>query len=42
MKPETLPFGCDTCTMSFSTVKELRRHYEDKHPELIERVIMPI
>ncbi len=39
---EALPFGCDTCTKSFSSAKELTKHYEDRHPDMIEKVIMPI
>jgi hypothetical protein len=37
-----LPFGCDTCAKSFSSAKELTKHYEEKHPDMIEKVIMPI
>ena len=39
---DELPFGCDTCTKSFSSAKELTKHYEEKHPDMIEKVIMPI
>lgn len=33
---------CDLCMLSFGSVKELVRHYGEKHPDMIERVTMPI
>ncbi len=39
---ETLPYSCDSCPMSFASMKELTEHYEEKHPEMIEKIIMPI
>ena len=34
--------SCDECRMAFATVKELVRHYGEKHPAMIEKVTMPI
>lgn len=39
---EELLFGCDTCPQTFASAKELTKHYEDNHPDMIEKVIMPI
>lgn len=33
---------CDSCTLTFGSIKELIRHYKEKHPSLIERVTIPI
>ncbi len=35
-------YSCDSCPLKFSTFKELREHYEKEHPEMIEKVLMPI
>ncbi|HVX02812.1 MAG TPA: hypothetical protein VHA09_06630 [Nitrososphaera sp.] len=34
--------SCGECRMTFATVKELVRHYRDKHPASIEHVMIPI
>ncbi len=39
---EMLLFGCDTCPKKFGSAKELTKHYEEEHPEMIEKVIIPI
>jgi hypothetical protein len=33
---------CDVCQLSFGSVKELVKHYSEKHPAMIERVTIPI
>lgn len=35
-------YSCDSCATSFGSIKELVRHYKEKHPGLIERVTIPI
>lgn len=35
-------YVCDSCTLTFSSIKELIRHYKENHPDLIERVTIPI
>lgn len=34
--------SCDECRMTFGTVKELVRHYNEKHPAMIEKVMIPV
>lgn len=36
------PYVCDSCMLTFESIKELVRHYKEKHPNLIERVTIPI
>lgn len=36
------PYVCDSCTLAFGSIKDLVRHYKEKHPGLIERVTIPI
>lgn len=38
----TEQYACDSCVQSFDSIKELVRHYREKHPGLIERVTIPI
>lgn len=38
----TEKYACDSCTTSFDSIKDLVRHYREKHPGLIERVTIPI
>ncbi len=33
---------CDVCKLSFGSVKELVKHYQEQHPTMIERVMIPI
>jgi hypothetical protein len=35
-------YVCDNCTLVFGSIKELIRHYKESHPDLIERVTIPI
>jgi hypothetical protein len=35
-------FACDSCPMKFDSVAGLVRHYRDRHPEMIEKVTIPI
>jgi hypothetical protein len=32
---------CEECRMTFATVKELTKHYREKHPAKIERLMIP-
>ena len=34
-------YGCDSCPSKFGSLKELTRHYEKEHPEMIEKLMMP-
>lgn len=36
------PYVCDTCMLTFDSIKELIRHYKENHPNLIESVTIPI
>ncbi|HEU4984091.1 MAG TPA: hypothetical protein VFT58_00510, partial [Nitrososphaera sp.] len=33
--------SCEECRMTFATVKELVKHYREKHPASIEKVMIP-
>lgn len=33
---------CDVCMQAFGSGKELVKHFKDKHPAMIERVMLPI
>jgi hypothetical protein len=35
-------YTCDTCPAKYGSLKELTKHYEKQHPELIEKLLMPI
>ena len=34
--------SCEVCRMSFGSVKELVKHYHEKHPTMVEHVTIPI
>jgi hypothetical protein len=36
------PYACDSCMLTFGSIKELIAHYRENHPHLIERVTIPI
>ncbi|HKU48746.1 MAG TPA: hypothetical protein VJP79_02240 [Nitrososphaera sp.] len=35
-------YTCDTCPMNFKSLKELTAHYKKEHPDMIEKILMPI
>ncbi|MEW6604539.1 MAG: hypothetical protein AB1351_07600 [Thermoproteota archaeon] len=36
------PYACDSCMLTVGSIKDLIKHYKEKHPNLIERVTIPI
>jgi len=35
-------YVCDSCMTSFDSIRDLVKHYKNEHPDLIERVTIPI
>jgi hypothetical protein len=34
-------YTCDGCPGKFGSLKELTKHYEREHPDMIETLLMP-
>jgi hypothetical protein len=34
--------SCEVCRQSFGSIKELVKHYREKHPDMIEQVTIPV
>jgi hypothetical protein len=39
-EPERI-YNCDSCPGKFGSLKELTKHYENEHPDMIEKLMMP-
>ena len=38
---ESEGYSCDTCPGKFGTLRELTKHYEREHPDMMEKLMMP-